>query len=48
MPWTIDVFENSLYWASKESQDLFVQVAFVDHCLLNIKNGSEMDEGKPL
>ncbi|VDO15130.1 unnamed protein product [Brugia timori] len=28
MPWAVDVFENNLYWASKESQDLFVQDKF--------------------
>ncbi|VDP16975.1 unnamed protein product [Onchocerca flexuosa] len=28
MPWAIDVFENNLYWASKESRDLYVQDKF--------------------
>ncbi|VDM94601.1 unnamed protein product, partial [Onchocerca ochengi] len=28
LPWAVDVFENNLYWASKESRDLFVQDKF--------------------
>uniref|UniRef100_A0A914WZW9 Uncharacterized protein n=1 Tax=Plectus sambesii TaxID=2011161 RepID=A0A914WZW9_9BILA len=27
-PWAIDVFENNLYWASKETRDLYVQDKF--------------------
>lgn len=27
-PWAIDVFENYIYWASKETQDLYVQDKF--------------------
>jgi low density lipoprotein-related protein 2 len=28
VPWAIDVFENHIYWASKETQNLFVQDKF--------------------
>lgn len=28
LPWAIDVFENHLYWASKETQNLYVQDKF--------------------
>lgn len=28
MPWAVDVFENHLYWASKETQELYVQDKF--------------------
>jgi hypothetical protein len=27
-PWAVDVFENNLYWASKETRDLYVQDKF--------------------